>query len=328
MTLQLAGSLKGHNGWVTSIATTSQNPNMIVSASRDKSLLIWNIEPDASVVGDECDGISYGKPVRSLHGHTHFVEDVVISSDGQYALSGSWDRTLRLWELSTGVTRNRFIGHTKDVLSVAFSPDNRQIISGGRDKTIRIWNTLGHLVHTIDGEKNGAHTDWVSSVAFSPDAKVSRVVSCGWDNMVKVWDMNIVDKKECKLANNLEGHSGYVNCATISPDGSLCASGGKDGIVMLWDLTEGKKLYELDAGSTIYSLVFSPSKYWLCAATEKEIKVLDLENKRCVDVLRPKFRVPKKGFIPYCISLAWSTDGSTLYSGYTDNVIRVWTVKP
>jgi guanine nucleotide-binding protein subunit beta-2-like 1 protein len=65
--------------------------------------------------------------VRALRGHSHFVEDVVISSDGQFALSGSWDGTLRLWDLNTGSTTRRFVGHTKDVLSVAFSVDNRQV---------------------------------------------------------------------------------------------------------------------------------------------------------------------------------------------------------
>lgn len=56
-----------------------------------------------------------------------FLQDVVISSDGQFALSGSWDGTLRLWDLNTGNTTRRFVGHTKDVLSVAFSVDNRQV---------------------------------------------------------------------------------------------------------------------------------------------------------------------------------------------------------
>ncbi len=55
------------------------------------------------------------------------LQDVVISSDGQFALSGSWDGTLRLWDLNTGNTTRRFIGHQKDVLSVAFSVDNRQV---------------------------------------------------------------------------------------------------------------------------------------------------------------------------------------------------------
>lgn len=61
---------------------------------------------------------------RCLHDDS---QDVVISSDGQFALSGSWDATLRLWDLNTGNTTRRFIGHTKDVLSVAFSTDNRQV---------------------------------------------------------------------------------------------------------------------------------------------------------------------------------------------------------
>jgi guanine nucleotide-binding protein subunit beta-2-like 1 protein len=61
------------------------------------------------------------------------------------------------------------------------------------------------------------------------------------------------------------GHTGYLNVVTVSPDGSLCASGGKDGTAMLWDLNEGRRLYSLDAGDIIHSLVFSPNRYWLCA---------------------------------------------------------------
>lgn len=68
----------------------------------------------------------------------------------------------------------------------------------------------------------------------------------------------------------------YLNTVTVSPDGSLCASGGKDGTAMLWDLKEGKRLYSLDAGDIIHSLVFSPNRYWLCAATTAGIKVRSL----------------------------------------------------
>jgi guanine nucleotide-binding protein subunit beta-2-like 1 protein len=309
--LQLKGVLKGHNGWVTSIATSAENPDMIISGSRDKSIIVWNLTRESEQ--------NYGQPRRSLTGHSHFVQDLVISSDGQFALSGSWDGTLRLWDLNFGTTTRRFVGHTKDVLSVAFSLDNRQIVSGSRDKTIKLWNTLGECKYTID--ENG-HTEWVSCVRFSPNTQNPIIVSGGWDKLVKVWSLT-----NCKLRTNLVGHTGYINTVTVSPDGSLCASGGKDGTARLWDLNEGKHLYSLDAGDIIHSLVFSPTRYWLCAATQESIKIWDLESKGLVaqlDKNYPDFQAKLPN--PACISLAWSADGTTLFAGYTDNVIRVWEV--
>jgi hypothetical protein len=86
-------------------------------------VIVWQLERTET---------SYGFAKKALKGHSHYVEDVVISSDGQFALSGSWDGTLRLWELTSGTTTRRFVGHTKDVLSVAFSADNRQVRSRRR----------------------------------------------------------------------------------------------------------------------------------------------------------------------------------------------------
>jgi len=130
-----------------------------------------------------------------------------------------------------------------------------------------------------------------------------------------------------KLRTNLIGHTGYVNTVTVSPDGSLCASGGKDGTAMLWDLNEGRHLSSLDAGDIIHALCFSPNRYWLCAATASTIKIWDLESKVCVDELTPQFENTGKKTVPIqCISLAWSADGTTLFAGYTDNLIRVWVV--
>lgn len=281
---------------------------MILSSSRDKTVIVWTLTREDQ---------NYGYARRSLRGHNHFVSDVVISSDGQFALTGSWDNTLRLWDINSGVCTRRFVGHTKDVLSVAFSADNRQIVSGSRDRTVKLWNTLGECKYTIveDG-----HTEWVSCVRFSPSPAAPVIVSAGWDRLVKVWNLS-----NCKLRTNLAGHTGYLDTVTVSPDGSLCASGGKDGVAMLWDLTEGKRLYSLEAGDIIHSLVFSPNRYWLCAATSQSIKIWDLESKRMVDEI--KLDVPpvgKNAVVPYCTCLAWSADGTDLFAGYTDNVIRVY----
>ena len=177
--LALRGTLEGHGDWVTSIATTPEDPNLVLSSSRDKSVMVWSLTHQAPVSEDP-EQNAYGYARRALRGHNHFVSDVVISSDGQFCLSGSWDGTLRLWEINSGKTTRRFVGHTKDVLSVAFSVDNRQIVSGSRDKTIKLWNTLGECKYTIDSAADGeGHTEWVSCVRFSPSVQVPLIISCG-----------------------------------------------------------------------------------------------------------------------------------------------------
>jgi len=307
--LVLRGELKGHKNWVTSIATTDTDATKIVTGSRDKTVIVWQLQND---------GESLGRPLRALRGHSHFVSDVTLSSDGHFCLSSSWDGTLRLWDLTTGETARQFIGHKKDALSVAFSPDNRQIVSGSRDKSIKLWNTIGECKMTVDE----AHGDWVSCVRFSPNAENPVIVSAGWDKTVKVYNLS-----NLKLRTDLVGHTGYLNTVTVSPDGSLCASGGKDGIAMLWDLNEGKRLSTLETGGAIiHSLCFSPNRYWLCAATSKNITIWDLEGKGVVaELAHPHEHGPKAlAHFPTC--LAWSADGTTLYAGYTDNVVRVYAV--
>jgi guanine nucleotide-binding protein subunit beta-2-like 1 protein len=323
----LRGELKGHGGWVTAIATSWEVQDRVLSSSRDKTIIVWQLTPNAP---------QYGFAQRRLTGHSHIVQDVAISSDGQFCLSGSWDGTLRLWDLTTGETTRRFPesgseGHTKDVLSVAFSYDNRQIVSGSRDKTIGLWNTLGQLKYLITED---GHQEWVSCVRFSPNVALPLIVSAGWDKVVKVWNL-----ATCKLRVDLTGHTEYVNSVCVSPDGSLCASGGKDGKAMLWDLNEGRHLSTLDANDIIHALCFSPVRYWLCAATAQHIRVWDLESRGpvCDDIVIPqpprpisqKTGQPKKfkGVPVQCISIAWSGDGVTLFAGCTDNLIRVYTVE-
>ena len=139
------------------------------------------------------------------------------------------------------------------------------------------------------------------------------------DILVQVWELS-----KCKLRTNHYGHTGYINTLSVSPDGSLAASGGKDGVTMLWDLNEGKHLYSLEAGDIVNALVFSPNRYWLCAATSSCIKIFDLESKQVVAELTPETTEATR--VPECISLAWSADGQTLFGGFTDHAVRVWNV--
>lgn len=116
---------------------------------------------------------------------------------------------------------------------------------------------------------------------------------------------------------------------------------------MLWDLNDGKHLYSLEAGDIVNALVFSPNRYWLCAATASCIKIFDLESKyvqfliqtsiqaclhelphrSIVDELKPDYvEVGKNSREPECVSLSWSSDGQTLYGGFTDDLVRAWSV--
>lgn len=105
--LTLKGTMRAHTDMVTAIATPIDNSNMIVTSSRDKSIILWDIKKEEK---------AFGVPRRRLTGHSHFVQDVVLSSDSQFALSGSWDGELRLWDLSTGLTTRRYVNHRSSLI--------------------------------------------------------------------------------------------------------------------------------------------------------------------------------------------------------------------
>merc|ERR1711892_735507 len=131
---------------------------MLLSASRDKTIIMWQLTREEG---------QYGIPKRRLNGHSHFVSDVVISSDGQFCLSGSWDGTLRLWDLASGNTTRRFIGHTEGVSCVRFSPlaQTPVIVSSGWDKLVKVWNMSNcKLKRDYHG-----HSGYLNTVTVSPD---------------------------------------------------------------------------------------------------------------------------------------------------------------
>lgn len=169
--LVLKGTLQGHNGWVTSLSTCAGNPDLLLSSSRDKTLIAWQLTKDDQ---------QYGIAKRAFKGHSHIVQDCQLTPDGQYAISGSWDKTLRLWRIEDGETVCRFDGHTSDVMSVSITRNVRQFVSASRDKTVKVWNSVGKCLTTLK-----SHQDWVSSVECSPSEN-TIVYSAGWDKAVKV----------------------------------------------------------------------------------------------------------------------------------------------
>jgi WD40 repeat protein len=79
--------------------------------------------------------------VLNLRGHTGLVEGLACSPDGRRLATGSEDRTIKLWDTTTGEEVFTLRGHTAGVLCVAFSPDGQRIASGGYDRTVKVWDT-------------------------------------------------------------------------------------------------------------------------------------------------------------------------------------------
>jgi len=239
-----------------------------------------------------------------MTGHSHFISDLDLSQDSRYALSASWDGTIRLWSLKNASTRKTLIGHGKDVLTVAFSPDNRQIASGSMDKAVKLWNIQGVCKFTVD---QNPHTDWVSCVRYFQDIKTPIIVSASWDKTIKVWDNSVMS-----LMHTFVGHKAQINTLDLAPNTNIIASGSRDGHVNIWNLVEGKHLEDIDAESPVNVVLFTTKYYWLVIGTDSGIRVYDLPGKKFIDRYEVATdSVGKKGKPPAtvgCTSLVFSKD--------------------
>jgi len=113
------------------------------------------------------------------------VRSVAYSPDGQHIISGSRDRTIRIWDAETGALVGMPLeGHTDEVTAVVYSPNGQHIIFASHDRTIRIWDaTTGAAI----GELLMAHADFVRSIACSPDGQ--HIVSGSFDTTIHVWEL-------------------------------------------------------------------------------------------------------------------------------------------
>ena len=127
-------------------------------------------------------GLLEGKTPRK--GHRDYLRSVAYSPDGSRLISGSDDRTIKIWNVSTGQCLQTLTGHTDYVWEVSYRPDGKRIASGSFDETIKIWDAdTGKCLTTLTG-----HSDVVDSVAYSPSGK--SLASGSDDYTIRLWDIH------------------------------------------------------------------------------------------------------------------------------------------
>ena len=240
-------------------------------------------------------------------GHTNSIRSVAFSPGGRYALSGSYDNALKLWDLATGSELRSFTGHADQVRSVAFSPDGRYALSGSLDKTMKLWD-----VATGRELRNFIHPDGVYSVAFSPDGR--STLSGGFDKTLKLWD--VATGKELR---SFTGHTNQVESAVFSPDGRFALSGSYDKTLKLWEVATGKELRTFNGlAGYVESVAFSPDGRFALSGCWDGVQLWDLNSSQ---ELR-RFT----GHTSYTMSVTFSPDGRFALSANWDHTLTLWDV--
>lgn len=214
-------TLPGHDHSVSSVrfiptgaAGFPSAGNLLVSASRDKTLRVWDV--------------TTGYCVKTLRGHSDWVRAVAPSFDGRWLLSAGNDQTARLWDAASGDAKAVFRGHQHVIECVAFAPaaaypllallaglkkppppssSAEFLATGSRDKTIRLWDARGTLVRTLVG-----HDNWVRGLVWHPGGKF--LLSVADDRTLRCWDL----AQEAKCVRVVEeAHAHFVSCVRWAP---------------------------------------------------------------------------------------------------------------
>ncbi len=264
-----------------------------------------------------------GRLIRTLTGHRDWVFAVAVTPDGKQVISGSRDKTLKVWNLETGQEKFTLTGHSNGVSAVAVTPDGKYVISGSGDKTLKVWNLeTGQEKSTLTGHSNG-----VFAVAVTPDGKY--VISGSIDKTLKVWNLETGQEK-----STLTGHSDSVEAVAVTPDGKHVISGSSDNTLKVWNLETGQEKSTLTGHSdSVSAVAVTPNgKYVISGSWDNTLKVWNLETGKGIfsfikNLITRRQLFTLTGHSDSVSAVAVTPNGKYVISGSWDNTLKVWNLE-
>jgi pleiotropic regulator 1 len=215
--------------------------------------------------------ISYVKPewhapwklMRVISGHTGWVRSISVDKSNEWFITGSADRTIKVWDLATGVLKLTLTGHINTVRGLAVSPRHPYLFSCGEDKQIKCWDLeYNKVIRQYHG-----HLSAVYCLALHPTIDV--MITGGRDMTARVWDMRT--KQNVFV---LGGHQNTVCAVAAQGADPQVITGSHDSTIRLWDLSTGKTAATLtNHKKSVRALVLHPSEFSFCSGAPDNLKV-------------------------------------------------------
>ena len=247
-----------------------------------------------------------GKPKRGISGHTGAVTGVCFVGSSNSVLSCSWDRTTRLWNRKN-IEDSLVLKHASEAKSLTFSLKHGKGASGSRDGMVKIFS-----LRSLKSIRNlQAHRSDISGLVIIDEGQ--KIVTASYDGTCRLWDLSSYDAEK-----TLVKQKDRIRSMTTASDGTSVFLGFQKGKIVHVNIANTKEKFEMSGHTDLVSsLSVDPTGQYLASASwDRTIRIWSLEDNT---------EIEKDQLMTGISSVAWSMDGTIVYSADLSGSIVSWT---